>query len=104
MLVAVAAAAAAATVEASRGLIATNGRGADYDPATLITATKQRHRLSAAGNDGLSFSHLQCFLDTTEGKKEFGPEIDSPSRCTIEHPDALPSEVRAMFAAIRCGT
>lgn len=44
------------------------GRPLKSDPVTVIAVIKQRNALFGAGDDGLSFSHELCRLDTTESK------------------------------------
>lgn len=76
-------------MDASREDAVRTRRGEDRRPATddlrLVgegyQGTGQQGEtpaaLSAVGNDGLRFSHIQCLLNMLEGKEGFGPTIGS---------------------------
>ena len=99
------AAAAAAAVAESRDALACGGDGGDaeeqpvedLDPQILLDVIRGRSALSAAGNDGLRFSHLQRVVGTEVGKNEFPAAIHGLWRRIMEDSDAVPSEFWALF-------
>lgn len=64
----------------------------EYKPQTIIDVMKSRNALSAVGNEDIRFSHLQCLLNTPEGKERFGPARGSFWRRIVEQSDAFPLE------------
>lgn len=80
-------------VEARRKSLAASGGGADSNPATRVAVVEQRNAFSAAGSDGLRFSHRQRVL-TIPGMEKFGAvNIGSFLRCTMEQSDTPPPQV-----------